>query len=47
MSHMANVEPEISKVLIGLIAEYGRYDDLLSLVGTECEKNALEVIKTS
>lgn len=45
MSHMANVEPEISKVLIGLIAEYGRYDDLLSLVGTECEKNALEVIK--
>ena len=45
MSHLANVEPEISKVLIGLIAEYGRYDDLLSLVGTECEKNALEVIK--
>ena len=45
MSHLANVEPEISKVLIGLIAEYGRYDDLLSLVGTECEKDALEVIK--
>ena len=47
MSHMANVEPEISKVLIGLIAEYGRYDDLLSLVGTECEKMHWKLLKTS
>lgn len=45
MSHLANVEPEISKVLIGLIAEYGRSDDLLSLLGTECEKDTLELIK--
>lgn len=27
------------------IAEYGRYDDLLELIGTACEKDALELIR--
>lgn len=27
------------------VAEYGRYDDLISLMGTPCEKEMLEVIK--
>ena len=27
------------------IAEYGRWDDLLTLMGTDCEKDALELIK--
>lgn len=45
IAHLANVEPEIARALIGLIAEYGRYDDLFSLVDTECENDALEVIK--
>lgn len=46
IAHIANVEPEIGKALVGLIAEYGRFDDLLSLVGTICEDDALSVIKT-
>lgn len=45
LTHLANVEPDIVRELIGLIAEYGRFDDILSLVGTECEKDALEFIK--
>lgn len=31
---------------IALIPEYGRYDDLLSLIGTPCESSALCLIKT-
>ena len=30
---------------IGFVAEYGRFDDLLSLFGTPCEKAAMELIK--
>lgn len=29
-----------------LIAEYGRYDDLLSLIDTPCEKDMMELVKT-
>ena len=45
MSHLANVEPEICKAVIALVGEYGRYDDLFSLVGTECEKYMLDYVK--
>ena len=31
---------------IGFIAEYGRWDDLLSLIGTPCEKDAFDVIRS-
>ena len=31
---------------IPYIAEFGRWDDLLSLMGTPCEKDALELIRT-
>ena len=30
---------------IEYIAEYGRYDDLLCLIGTPCEKDALQIIE--
>ena len=30
---------------IALIAEFGRYDDLVSLLGTACEKDALRTIR--
>ena len=31
---------------VAYIAEYGRWDDLLSLLGTPCEKDAFELIKS-
>ena len=30
---------------IPLFAEYGRYDDLISLLGTQCENKAVEIIR--
>ncbi len=43
--HMANVEPVIGKALVNLIAEYGRFDDLLYLFDTECSDDVLSYIK--
>lgn len=43
--HLADAQPESVKKNIPLIAEYGRYDDLMSLMGTACEGEALECIK--
>jgi hypothetical protein len=37
-------EPASVRKNIGYVAEFGRYDDLLDLVGTPCEKAALEYI---
>ena len=37
MNHLANTEPDIVKAFVKLIPEYGRYDDLMCLLGTECE----------
>ena len=37
--------PQSLEKNIQYIAEYGRYDDLLALMGTACEGKALEVIK--
>ena len=45
MNHLAKTEPDIAKALVALIPEYGRYDDLMCLFGTECEVFALAVIK--
>lgn len=42
---LANNEPRSLEKNIQYIAEYGRYDDLLSLMGTTCEGKALQHIK--
>ncbi len=42
---LASNEGETVKKNLKYIAEYGRYDDLLVLIGTPCEKEMIEVIK--
>ena len=42
---LANNESESVRKNIGRVAEYGRYDDLLVLMGTPCEKDMLGVLK--
>ncbi len=42
---LADYEPEAVRKNIALIPEYGRYDDLIALLGTSCEKEALELIR--
>lgn len=42
---LADYEPEAVRKNIALIPEYGRYDDLIALLGTSCEKEALEFIR--
>ncbi len=42
---LADHEPEALQKNIALIPEYGRFDDLLALMGTACEKDAMDVIK--
>jgi len=37
--------PRVLRKNISLIAEYGRYDDLISFIGTACESEAIRVIK--
>ena len=44
IKHLANTETEIIKAVIPVIAEYGRWDDLLELFDTPVEKNVLELI---
>lgn len=44
LKHLANEEPEMIKKVIPLIAEYGRYDDLLELFDTKVEDSALATI---
>ena len=41
---LAQNAPTSAKKNIPHIAEYGRWDDLLSLMGTPCEKDALRVM---
>lgn len=41
IKHLANTEPEMVKKVIPIIAEYGRYDDLLELFDTPVEKEVL------
>ena len=42
---LAHNEPYSLEKNLPYLAEYGRYDDLVSLLGTPCEKKALEIIK--
>ena len=44
---LANNEPRSLEKNIQYIAEYGRYDDLLVLMGTTCEGKVLHLIKSS
>ncbi len=43
---LAECEPRSVEKNIPYIAEYGRYDDLLALMGTSCEPVAMDYIKT-
>lgn len=45
MRYLASTEPEIMKALVPLMGEYGRFDDLFCLVGTDCEEDVLMYIK--
>lgn len=45
LNYLAKYEPESVRRNIAYIAEYGRYDDLLCLIGTPCEKDALRIIE--
>jgi len=45
MEWLAVMEPEIVKKNIEYIAEFGRYDDLLILMNTSCEKEMLTYLK--
>ncbi|MBQ5327123.1 MAG: DUF2828 family protein [Oscillospiraceae bacterium] len=45
MKWLAENRPQAVKKNIEYIAEYGRYDDLLSLFGTPCQQDALDFIK--
>lgn len=42
---IAKAEPEIIKAVLPVIAEYGRYDDLLELFDTPLEKDVIELFK--
>lgn len=44
--HLAHSRPESLRKNIPFIPEYGRFDDLLVLLGTPCEQDALAVIRT-
>lgn len=45
MRHLAETRPESVEKNISCFAEFGRFDDLLCLFGTPCEKAAMELIK--
>ena len=45
LKYLAENESETVIKNIGNISEYGRYDDILVLIGTPCEKAAMEYIK--
>ena len=45
LRYLAENEPESVRKNIVHVAEYGRFDDLLSLIGTPCEKDALDALR--
>ena len=45
LNWLANNEPTTVRKNIAHVAEYGRYDDLLCLMSTACEKKMLDVLK--
>ncbi|WP_034450069.1 DUF2828 family protein [Butyrivibrio sp. AE2032] len=44
LAYLASAEPETVLKNIENIAEYGRYDDILVLIGTPCEKECMEYL---
>lgn len=42
--NLADTEPELVRKNLEPVAEYGRFDDLLVLVGTACEKDAVRLL---
>ena len=47
MKYLASNYPETVRKNIANIAEYGRYDDILALMDTACEQEAVAYIKTA
>ena len=45
LHYLAEQEPAVVRKNLSLIAEYGRYDDLLVLMDTPCEEDALRLIR--
>ena len=45
LNWLAKNEPQSVRKNLTYVAEYGRYDDLLCLMGTQCEKEMLDVLK--
>lgn len=45
LNWLAKNEPQSVRKNLTYVAEYGRYDDLLCLMGTPCEKEMLNVLK--
>ena len=45
LAYLAVNEPESVRRNLAYIAEYGRYDDLLALLGTPCEADMLALVK--
>ena len=45
LNWLANNEPEAVRKNLAYVAEYGRYDDLLCLMNSACEKEMLDVLK--
>ena len=44
-NYLANNHPDVLRKNIEQIPEYGRFDDLVFLIGTVCEKDVLQVIR--
>jgi len=47
LSHLVTTSPQTVRKNIGLIPEFGRWDDVLVLIGTELEGEAFTLIKTA
>tara|TARA_Y100000401_G_C8319535_1_gene224466 strand:+ start:232 stop:1689 length:1458 start_codon:yes stop_codon:yes gene_type:complete len=47
LSHLVKLSPVVVKKNISLIPEYGRWDDVLVLLGTELEEETLKLIETA
>lgn len=45
MKYLAENHSEIAKATLNLVSEYGRWDDLLCLLGTDLEKNVIDLFK--
>lgn len=45
LKHLANTRPEVLKLNLNLISEYGRYDDLLVLLDTQIKDDVIKLVK--